>query len=302
MAAALAAPLATRDSAVTIETLEPDDVAALRLPGYRAARTLRSALERYPGRSVWSPMTLEYAQVGSWRNRSEIANVDELVAVRNAEPLLRAAFERCVMHGDELLIAIELESQRAPSRFERAGLEPLEEVITYDTTIAQRRWTPRTPIRLVPVVAGDHRAIDTIARLDAMAFPWLWRNSRAEFDIYLDIPGVEVSLVELAGEPVGYVGITHFAGWGHLDRIAVAPETQGRGLGRDALELAVEAMRRRGSRRVALSTQRTNRRSQRLYERFGFRRTYDHDYRLFGRWRDPDGVIARETRANEAHG
>ncbi|MGH2618799.1 MAG: GNAT family N-acetyltransferase, partial [Thermomicrobiales bacterium] len=116
----------------------------------------------------------------------------------------------------------------------------------------------------------------------------LWHNSRTEFDVYLRIPGVDVSLLEAGGEPVAYIGITHFAGWGHLDRIAVLPGQQGRGFGREALGLAVDIMRRQGARRAALSTQLTNRRSQRLYERFGFRRTYEHDYRLFGRWRRPE--------------
>jgi ribosomal protein S18 acetylase RimI-like enzyme len=49
----------------------------------------------------------------------------------------------------------------------------------------------------------------------------------------------------------------------------------------------VDAIRHRGVRRVGLSTQRTNFRSQRLYERFGFHRTSEHDYRLFGAWCQP---------------
>jgi ribosomal protein S18 acetylase RimI-like enzyme len=75
-----------------------------------------------------------------------------------------------------------------------------------------------------------------------------------------------------------------FAGWGHLDRIAVAPRQQGEGRGRDALALAIAAMRHQGAARIALSTQLTNLRSQRLYERCGFRRTPELDYRLFGAW------------------
>ena len=101
MATTRAPPRQARAPHVSIQTLEPSDVGMLRLPGQRGARALRLELEQYPGRSVWAPATLEFAIVGPWRNRPEIACVNELVAVRYAEPLLRAAFERCVGHGDD---------------------------------------------------------------------------------------------------------------------------------------------------------------------------------------------------------
>jgi ribosomal protein S18 acetylase RimI-like enzyme len=291
MTGLLAPPLAARTPPVVIQTLRPDDVAALRLPGRKSAQSLRQALERHPDRSVWAPATLEYALLGAWRNRTEIASVDELVAVRHTASLLDAAFERCVAHGDELMLAIELEGPGASSRFERAGLELLEEVITYETDVPRESWPTRQGVRLLPVTSGDNEVIDLIARIDQAAFPWLWRNSRTEFDVYLRIPGVEVALLEAGGEPIAYIGATHFAGWSHLDRIAVLPGKQGRGFGREALGLAVDMMRQQGARRAALSTQLTNWQSRRLYERFGFRRTYEHDYRLFGRWRRPDHRI-----------
>jgi ribosomal protein S18 acetylase RimI-like enzyme len=240
-----------------------------------------------PGRSVWIPETLEYLVVAPWRNRPEIASVEEFVAVRNADTLLRAAFERCVDRGDDLFLAIELEAHRGRSRYERAGLELLEEVITYEVQSSRVPAPAADRVRLVPVIAGDDRSLDRILRIDEHAFPWLWRNSRAEFENYLRTPSVAVSMVEADGQPVAYVGATLFPGWGHLDRIAVAPEVQGQGLGRDALALVVDAMRRQGARRVALSTQRTNWRSQRLYERFGFHRTPELDYQLFGAWPQP---------------
>jgi ribosomal protein S18 acetylase RimI-like enzyme len=253
---------------------------------------MREALARNPERSVWIPETLEYALVGMWRNRPEIASVDELVAVRNIEPLLRSAFELCVEHGDDLLLAIELETHRGPSRFERAGMELLEEVITYELDIPQVRPIMRNEYPFLPIRAGDAEAITLIATLDQEAFPWLWRNSRREFEAYLETPGVDVSLLELEGLPVAYVGTTLFSGWGHLDRIAVAPRLQGRGLGRAALAFAIETLRRQGARRIGLSTQGTNWRSQRLYERFGFIRTPDLDYQLFGYWRRPGAFVS----------
>ena len=288
MAGTLARPRARTVSVPIVRTLAPGDVDALRLPGKTGAQTTRRLLERNPGRSVWVPETLEYALIGAWRNRREIACVEDLVAVCHLEPLLQAAVERCAAQGDALLLAIELDVPRSPSRFERAGLELLEEVITYEAEIGREPWSASSRVRPINVDADDSTRVDLVTEMDRAAFPWLWRNSRAEFDVYLRMPGVEVAVIEADGEPVAYFGMTLFSGWGHLDRIAVAPDAQGRGYGLEALGLAVEAMRQRGARRAGLSTQRTNFRSQRLYDRFGFRRTSEHDYRLFGSWCQPD--------------
>ena len=269
-------------TAPVVRTLRPRDVAALRLPGRRGAESVRRLLEVHPGRSVWIPATLEYALIGPWRNRPEIASIEDLVAVRHLEELLRAAVERCADQGDELVLTVELDSRRSPARYERAGLEMLEEVITYQIGVPREPWSGSDHIRLVRVDASDEAAINLVTRIDQTSFPWLWRNNRAEFDVYLHTPGVEVWLVEAAGDPVAYFSVTLFPDWGHLDRVAVVPVQQGRGFGLETLGLAVDTMRQRGARRVGLSTQRTNRRSQRLYERFGFQRTPEHDYRLFG--------------------
>lgn len=302
MASAIATRGEPRVSGSAVRTLRPEDAASLRLPGIRGTRTLKQALVRHPGRSVWLPETLEYALLAPWRHRPEISHVDDLDAVRNTEPLLRAAFERCVANGDELMLAIEMESYGQRSRFERAGLAMLEEVITYEIDAMRAPAVRSVQLHAAPVTALDERSIGHVLRIDQTAFPWLWRNNRAEFDVYLRTPGAAVSLLIHDRQPVAYVGSTLFNGWGHLDRIAVLPDAQGHGLGREALAIAVDALRRQGARRVALSTQQTNWRSQRLYARFGFQRTPELDYRLFGAWcrweaeggrRETDGETAR---------
>jgi ribosomal protein S18 acetylase RimI-like enzyme len=290
---ALAPPRLSPTLRPLVRRLTPADVTALRLPGLRSAATMREALAQGPERSLWIPETLEYALVGMWRNRPEIASVDELVAVRNVEPLLRSAFELCVERGDELLLVIELESQRGRSRFERAGMELLEEVITYEIDIAQVRLSTWSEKLFLPLRPGDTSAIERVTKLDQDAFPWLWRNSQREFAAYIGTPGVDVYVLEFDGLPAAYVGTTLFSGWGHLDRIAVAPSLQGRGIGQAALRFAIEALRRKGARRIGLSTQGTNFRSQRLYERFGFMRTPELDYQLFGYWRHPGIFVSQ---------
>lgn len=284
MAGALASFRPSRSMTPAVLPLGPEDVPSLHLPAGRSNQAMREALARYSGRSVWIPETLEYALLGPWRHRPEIANIDELVAVRHLELLLHRAFEQCAERGDALMLAIELESNRRGSRFARAGLEMLEEVITYEIEIARVPQQQSPGLRLARVGAGNARAIERLIEIDHAAFPWLWRNSAAEFEAYLRTPGVDVSFVERDGERIGYVGTTNFFGWGHLDRIAIDPGLQGQGIGRAALSLTVEAMRRRGASRAGLSTQRTNEISQRLYHRFGFVRTPSHDYQLYGAW------------------
>ena len=60
----------------------------------------------------------------------------------------------------------------------------LEEVITYEIGFREP-WSGSDPIRLVRVDANDEAAIDLVTDIDQASFPWLWRNNRAEFDVYL---------------------------------------------------------------------------------------------------------------------
>lgn len=287
--------------------LGPDDVATLRLPSPRASENMQRALRQRPGRSAWAPQTLEYVQVGRWRNRTEISSIDDVIAVRNFASLLQFSLQHCAAAGDRLLLAMELESSRSPSRYERAGFGLLEEIITYEISTTAAPTVVRHPYQFQSIHPASTREIAQVTSLDQAAFPWLWRNSREEFDAYLASSGVRVSFLLDDGVPVAYIGVTEFQDWGHIDRIAVSPELQGRGYGRAILARGIADLRMRGARHIGLSTQRTNARSQTLYERFGFHRTPSLDYRIFGAWTtpgDPESVaiIAAQEGTEVQHG
>src|ERR671912_698741 len=159
MAGLLSPPRGSPASSSIVRTLAPGDTPALRLPGRRGAESVRRLLDLHPGRSVWVPSTLEYALIGPWRNRPEIASIEDLVAVRHMEELLRAAVDRCAEHGDDLVLTVELDSRRSPARYERAGLEMLEEVITYQIGVPREPWAGSGHIRLVRVQANDEAAV-----------------------------------------------------------------------------------------------------------------------------------------------
>lgn len=271
------------------QTLTDADVDSLRLAWHSKIEPedVRRALFTYPGRSVWLPDTLEFAVVAPWRHRSEIAHIRHLAAVRHPELLVEAAVERCDARGAFLVIALELEEVRRPVFYQSVGFQLLEEVVTFELDRLPAPGLRPRHLRFVQVDPADAHARATLLAIDQAAFPWLWQNNDLEFETYGFTPGVELYFGMLDNQPVSYVGLTTYLGWGHLDRIAVLPALQGQGLGQDGLTFALDRLARLGSRRVGLSTQRTNVHSQHLYERAGFRRAWGNDYRVYGRFLRP---------------
>jgi ribosomal protein S18 acetylase RimI-like enzyme len=268
----------------SIRALEEHDVEKLHLGFWSrlSEDEAKEAIRRFPGRSVWLPESLEYAIVAPWRHRNEVVNVLGLSAAGHPAELLVNVVERSARLGSQAVISVEADEVRHPAFYERAGFRVLEEVITLDLDCRHIRIKPDGPLSFRLASISDQEDLATLMRLDQEAFPWLWRNSEEEFRAYAAAPGVELVLGYLEMQPVCYLGLTAYLGWGHLDRIAVHPRRQGQGLGGDALAFAIARLRQFGAQRIGLSTQRTNHRSQRLYERFGFRRVADHDYRIYG--------------------
>lgn len=279
----------------SIRELTPSDIPKLRLGIWTrlSESDVERALEQYPGRSVWLPETLEFAIITPWRHRLEIANVQHLSAVRHPYEIVRDVVGRCDRHGAVLVLSVEIDESRRLAFYDRIGFELLEEIVTYELDCQTYQGGSESSLRFraAEISRGDDLAL--LLELDHSAFPWLWWNSEQEFISYADTAGVEVLIGYHGDEPVSYLGLTAYLGWGHLDRIAVAPRYQGRGFGRESLAFAISRLMQTGARRIGLSTQKNNVRSQRLYERFGFRRAAENDYRLFGRiLRMPDGVTS----------
>lgn len=273
--------------------LQEADVSKLRLSMWSRLDSdrLRDGLRAYPGRSIWLPETSEYAFVQPWRYREEIANLVELSAVRHPDVLVDAAAAAAVEQGDALLLMVEIDESRRPSFYERIGFELLEEVVTYELgrLPASSHHPERLRFEIANIANPDD--LEALMRIDEASFPWVWRNSVEEFREYSESPGVEIFLGRLDGRPVSLIGITSYLGWGHIDRVAVLPEFHGTGLGTESVLFAIRRMASGGVKKIGLSTQRKNVRSQHVYERLGFRRSITSDYRLYGRvLRLPSGV------------
>jgi ribosomal protein S18 acetylase RimI-like enzyme len=77
--------------------------------------------------------------------------------------------------------------------------------------------------------------------------------------------------VAVDGAVVGYAIVGRAARRGYVQRLAVAPEVQGSGLGRALLIDGLRWLGRRGAARAVVNTQVDNDRARRLYESLGFR-------------------------------
>jgi ribosomal protein S18 acetylase RimI-like enzyme len=269
----------------SVETLKSGDVDRLRLGWWSriGVGDVRKLLDEAPGLSLWIPSSHEHILVGPWRHRSEVAHMMDLVAIRHPIELTQAAIEQAQAAGVRLFIAVEMAERRQVSFYERLGMTPLETVISYEvpTRSSSSADLPGLDVRHVDELTP--RAMEELIAVDWDAFPWLWRNSEEEFREYFVQTGVELYLLREHAEPIGYLGLTVFPGWGHIDRLAVVRAEQGKGWGRALTEFAIAHFASLGAVRVGLSTQHRNERSQALYSRLGFKRQVAGDYRIYGR-------------------
>ncbi len=272
-----------------IDILQPGDVENLRVPW--DARYSRSEIEELaaqePPLSLWNRRSGGFLLGGQWRHRTEIANVIDISGPSIAVELLTTFVQRAEQLGFQLAIVAEYAERRRESFYAAAGLAPIEDIVVYELGRVPQLAASGFDDEGYFVTVVDLREREqrsALLTLDHRAFPWLWWNSAGEFDNYGSVPGVEIVLVRRPdGAPLGYIGTTSLGSWGHLDRIAVDPAAQGQGFGRRLLALAIERLQADGARRVALSTQASNRVSRALYESVGFRRSRSHDYRIYGR-------------------
>ena len=83
----------------------------------------------------------------------------------------------------------------------------------------------------------------------------------------------EVWLLEDGKEPIGLLVLEHQGDRSYLFSVAVTPERQGAGIGRDLVRQAEELARRRGHGTLALHTNAKMERNLRIYSLSGFRET-----------------------------
>lgn len=136
------------------------------------------------------------------------------------------------------------------------------------------------PAPPAPLRRGRRRDRAAVLAVDGRAFSPFWR---------LDDDGLDEALAATpssrfriaddrerpAGEAIAGYAVTGRAGRrGFLQRLAVDPACEGRGLGRALVVDGLVWLRRRGCDRVVVNTQEANQRALELYEHLGFRRQH----------------------------
>jgi len=111
--------------------------------------------------------------------------------------------------------------------------------------------------------------IEALLNLDQEAFPGLWGYSLPVLSAAIEQAAL-VTVLEVAGEVVGYQLSTASALGAHLARLAVLPQHQGQGYGTALVQHLLHTFGLRGFDRVSVNTQADNRASLTLYRRLGF--------------------------------
>ena len=118
-------------------------------------------------------------------------------------------------------------------------------------------------VQIVRMEAGD---VEAVAGLEAEVSPAPW-----SVGIFRDCLKAHYECwVFRLGEIAGYVIVSLGPGEAHLLNIAVAPDQQRRGFGRQLLEKGVTVARQAGAERVFLEVRPSNLRARAIYEKAGF--------------------------------
>ena len=263
----------------------------------------------------------EYIICDGWRRRDDVAQIVETRARMHRQALVEAMAMLAAWRGYGALVVGNEEISSHQRFYTGIGFTDLEQVVYYEKPDMTLPAPPKIRLHLPGAQPTENPAlhletrrfdgyrlderdvsgISNLGRLltvDNAAFPWLWWNSERELRHYVFQPDVvvyEAFVQAAAGDnaawdwaaAVGYFSFTRYDRWAHLDRLAVHPQWQGRNIGAHLLDYSIRLMAQAGARRVSLSTQSTNHRSQRLYEGYGFRRVRSLEYQIVGRWLRP---------------
>jgi ribosomal protein S18 acetylase RimI-like enzyme len=281
-----------------IVPLQPDDLHRIWLASetHFTTRALRQHLERYPHLGWMVRENADYIVGGYWKDRPEIGLIMESSPSSQRDALVQRLLQSYRETGSDLVIISEREVTHSLHLYQGMGFAPLEEVVCYERPNVS---VPPLPRRL-SVRRLEEDDLAALVTLERAAFPWLWWETATNFRQADQKPEISVHVAYLGHEMVGYLVLVVRGTWGHVNRIGVHPSRQGQGFGRELLAVAIEEMARNGARTVGLNTQSTNLRSQRLYDRFGFKRTGEK-FKIWGKWLDahnPDPESRRTTCAS----
>ena len=127
------------------------------------------------------------------------------------------------------------------------------------------------PLTGIELRRGRRRDQDRALAVDHEAFAPFWRLDQAGLTEALTATAmVHFQVARDADGIIGYAVCGRSGHRGYVQRLAVAPRAQGRGVGAALLLDGLRWLRRWGARDALVNTQEDNARSLRLYQRIGF--------------------------------
>jgi ribosomal protein S18 acetylase RimI-like enzyme len=135
-------------------------------------------------------------------------------------------------------------------------------------------WEQSTPIpkpafndiNIRPMLPED---LELITKIDHDAFQTIWKNSFDSLALAFE-QSSQASVAEIGEEIVGYQYSTSSSMGGHLARLAVKKNMQGKGIGYSLVHQLLGQFSRQGVRHVTVNTQKSNTASLGLYAKAGF--------------------------------
>jgi ribosomal protein S18 acetylase RimI-like enzyme len=149
------------------------------------------------------------------------------------------------------------------------GFENTNAVVTLRRTSGPIPPYPLPPLAIREAAPQD---LPAVARVDAEAFPPLWRYDERTLWLASQLAAT-ITVLTLEDAVIGYQLSTHHGVAGHLARLAIDPAHQGRGYGGLLIGDMLRFFARRDIDCASVNTQQDNLCSQRLYRRLGFQFT-----------------------------
>ena len=209
----------------------------------------------------------EQYRIGSWRGHATTGYVAPLSP---PEQLTRAGLDQVMARlarrgfGDVLTAAL-TESEQV--FFRGAGFVVHERLHLLQHDLRGVDADGPSTAALRRIRRWHHRAL---LGVDARAFDPFWKLDRANLDEAIQATPSTRLTGSFVDGLVGYA-ITGFAGdHGYLQRLAVDPAHQGRGIATALVDDALAWLVRRGARAASVNTQERNERALHLYEHLGF--------------------------------
>ena len=216
--------------------------------GVGLAGALLTDVETPPVAWVRMAAVRKHVRVGAWIGRSLDAVVDPLTAA-----------------GAKTLAWMDCGAWARPALRTR-GFHAAARVITLSK---RDRATPPATSPRATLRSATEDDCGAMAEIDREAFDPLWWRSE-ESVRHRAARASRFVAAELHGKVVGYAEREQHFQEGHINRLAVSPGQQGRGIGGALLTRTLEHLWAGGAEVVSLNTQATNRASRRIYRRFGF--------------------------------